>query len=584
MPENKINNIRHSLSHLLAMVVLKKFPQAKLGIGPTITNGFYYDFLLPQKIAAEDLLSLEKEMKKLIKQKIDFKKTALPRSQALEKVKKEKQNFKIELIDDLPDGEEISFYESGDFSDLCRGPHVENTSEINPDAFKLTDLAGAYWRGSEKNQMLTRIYGVAFTTEKELTAHLKMMEEAKKRDHRQLGKEMDLFSFSELVGSGLPLWTPKGTIIRQELDDFVWQLRKKYNYQKVSIPHITKKDLYQVSGHWEKFKDELFKIKTRENHELAIKPMNCPHHTQIYAHLPRSYRDLPQRYAETTMVYRDEQTGELAGLSRVRCITQDDAHAFCRYSQVKEEMIKIIAIVNSFYQPFDFDLKVRLSLHDPKDFDKYIGQPKTWQKMEKQLKELLQEQKIKHEEALGEAAMYGPKIDFMANDSLGREWQLATIQLDYNMPERFQLACTNEKGQEEPVAMLHAAITGSIERFISILIEHLAGNFPVWLAPIQIKILTVSENHTKFAEELKQEFEQYNLRVEIDNSAETLGNKIRKNSREKIPYTLVIGDKEMSSKNLAVRVRDQKQLLNLSRKDFINQITKNINERKLNLI
>lgn len=583
MEEEKIFKIRHSLAHILAMAILKKFPAAKLGVGPVIDHGFYYDFLLPEKISDADLKDLEKEMKKIVKEKISFTKSIAARTEALAEVQKLEQNFKTELINDLPETEELSFYQSGNFKDLCRGPHVENTTEIDASAFCLTHIAGAYWRGDEKREMLTRVYGLAFVTPEELEAHLAMLEEAKKRDHRILGKQLDLFTFSELVGAGLPLWTPKGTLIRQELDAFIWQLRSQYDYQKVAIPHITKKDLYEVSGHWQKFSEELFKINTREGHEFAMKPMNCPHHTQIYNHLPRSYRDLPQRYAETTMVYRDEQSGELSGLSRVRCITQDDAHVFCRENQVKEEVLKIVNIVQTFYQTFGFELKIRLSLHDPAQMEKYLGDEETWKKTENDLRELLNSSKLKFSEGLGEAAMYGPKIDFMAQDSIGRGWQVATIQLDRNLPERFDLFCTNEEGKEERIVMIHAAIAGSLERFTSVLIEHLAGEFPLWLAPVQIKILTVSEKHAEFAHNLANEFKIANLRVEIDDSNETLGNKIRKNSAEKIPYTIVIGDKEIASAELAIRVRGEKDLLNISKESFIQQTFEKIKNRDLNL-
>lgn len=569
MEESKVFKIRHSLAHILAMAVLEKFPDAKLGIGPVIDNGFYYDFSLSKKISDEDLPDLEARMKKIVQEKISFTKTIATRDEALKEVEKTQQNFKTELINDLPEAEELSFYQSGSFKDLCRGPHVESSAEINIDAFCLTQTAGAYWRGDEKREMLVRIYGLAFETKQELADYKQMLEEAKKRDHRLLGKQLDLFTFSELVGPGLPLWTPKGTILREELDAFIWQLRSQYDYQKVTIPHITKKSLYDVSGHSQKFADDLFTITTREGHEFAMKPMNCPHHTQIYNHLPRSYRDLPQRYAETTMVYRDEQSGELSGLARVLSITQDDAHVFCRENQVKDEVLKIVTIVKTFYKTFGFELKIRLSLHDPKHLEKYLGDEATWKKTENDLKDLLNQANLEFSEGLGEAAMYGPKIDFMAQDSLGRKWQVATIQLDRNLPERFDLYCINEKSEQERIVMIHAAIAGSLERFAAVLIEHLAGDFPLWLAPVQIKILTVSENHIDFAKTLATEFKAHNLRVEIDDSNETLGNKIRKNSAEKIPYTLVIGDKEIAESSLAIRVRGQKDLLNINKEEFI---------------
>lgn len=582
MKEEQLDKIRHSLSHIMAMAVLKKFPETQLAIGPTIENGFYYDFLLPEKLSDTALPKLEKTMKQIIQQKISFSKEVISRDEALKKVKG--QPFKTELIHDLPKGEEISFYSSGDFTDLCAGPHVKDSSEINPNAFKLTSTAGAYWRGDEANQMLTRIYGVAFADKAELDKYLKMLEQAKERDHRKLGKDLDLFTFSDLVGAGLPLWTPKGALLRDELDNFVWELRKKHGYSRVAIPHITKKELYITSGHWEKFGDELFKITTREGHEFVMKPMNCPHHTQIYAHTHRSYRDLPQRYAETTMVYRDEQSGELSGLSRVRCITQDDAHVFCSQEQMDEEILKIIDIINTFYPAFGLKLDVRLSLHDPKNLDAYLGTPEVWQVMEKRLRKLLTAEKIKFNEALGEAAFYGPKIDFMSKDSMGRQWQVATIQLDFNMPVRFKLNFTNQAGQEETVVMIHAAIMGSIERFVSMMIEHLSGDFPLWLCPTQLKIITVGEMHAEFAAKFAAEFSQNNIRVEIDDSNETVGNKIRKSAKEKVPYTLVIGDKEMGSDKLSVRVRGKKDLLEIAKQEFISKIKTDIRNRSLNLL
>ncbi len=578
-----LEQIRHSLSHIMAMAVLKKYPEARLGIGPVIENGFYYDFILPDKLSDADLPELEKIMHDIIKQNIEFKKSSASRPEALKKVSAKKQDFKEELINDLPKDEEITFYQSGDFEDLCAGPHIKNSKEIPIDGFKLTHVAGAYWHGDEHREMMTRIYGLAFANKKDLEEHLKMLEEAKNRDHRKLGKDLDLFTFSDLVGAGLPLWTPKGTVLRQELDNYVWELRQKYGYERVTIPHITKKELYQTSGHWEKFAEELFRIKTREDHDFVMKPMNCPHHTQIYAHLPRSYRDLPQRYAETTMVYRDEQSGELSGLQRVRCITQDDAHVFCRFSQMRQEISNIADIIQNFYGAFGFPLKRRLSLQDPKNMDNYLGNEEVWQKMENELRELLKKNKMDFEEGVGEAAFYGPKIDFMAKDSLGREHQVATIQLDFNMPERFDLFCTNEQGTQERIVMLHCAIMGSIERFTSNLIEHLAGQFPVWLAPVQIKILTVGQNHLDFAEKLAQEFKKENIRVEIDDTAETVGNKIRKSAHEKVPYTLVIGDKEIGSDTLAVRVRGQKDLLNVAKQKFIDKIKTQIKHRDLKL-
>ncbi len=418
-------------------------------------------------------------------------------------------SYKIELIDELEKNKEkITLFTSGKFTDLCRGGHVLDTKEIKPDSFKLSRVAGAYWRGDEKNAMLTRIYGVAFENKKGLETYETQMAEAKKRDHKILGPELDLFTFSDLVGAGLPLWTPKGTLVRNLLDDLVWSLRLMRDYEKVEIPHITKKELYEKSGHWAKFQNELFKIKTREGHEFAMKPMNCPHHTQIYARKLWSYKELPQRYANTTTCYRDEQSGELSGLSRVRAFAQDDAHVFCRMSQVKEEFLKIWDIIHEFYGVFGFELKVRLSLHDPKTPEKYLGGKENWDIAENMLREIIKEKKVKAIDGVGEAAFYGPKLDFMAKDSIGREWQVATIQLDMNMPERFDLVCVNEKGERERIVMIHAAIMGSIERFLSILIEHTSGNFPLWLSPVQVKIAPVKESNFKKGGRNRRAFEK----------------------------------------------------------------------------
>lgn len=583
MNRDALDRMRHSAAHMLAAAVRELFPGVKLGIGPTIEHGFYYDFLFPEDTALSevDLPKIEEKMKKIIGGEHAF----IGRSVSKEEAEKEMADepFKKELIEELASEDQaFTIYESGPFKDLCRGGHVENTGDIPVEGLQLDRVAGAYWRGSEKNPMLTRIYGLLFQTKQELDAYVTMREEAKKRDHRTVGIELDLFTFSDLVGAGLPLWTPKGTIMRNALDEYVWELRKERGYEKVTIPHITKRDLYETSGHWQKFAHDLFRITTREGHEYALKPMNCPHHTQLYNHIGRSYRELPQRYAETTMVYRDEQSGELSGLSRVLCITQDDAHVFCRESQVKEEMIHIWNIIESFYAATGFGtLAVRLSLHDPEHFEKYLGTKDIWEKSEQQLRELIQERGAAFYEAKGEAAMYGPKIDFIAKDSLGREWQVATIQGDRNMPERFDLTCINEKGEKERIVMVHAAIMGSIERFLSVLIEHHAGAFPVWLAPVQVALLPVStEKHLTGTFEIAREFEAAGIRVAVDQAEETVGNKIRKTSKQKVPYILVIGEKELSSALLTVRVRGQESQVQMTREEFVARICGEIRERK----
>jgi len=574
MTLEQLEHVRHSAAHMLAAAILNLYPGTKLGIGPTVENGFYYDFLFPSGvvISETDLESIEIKMRQIIKGGHNFIGRTISAAEA--EVEEAEQPFKLELIREFSsEGKELTIYESGPFKDLCRGGHVENTKEIPVGGLKLQRVAGAYWRGSEKNPMLTRIYGLLFETKEELDSYLEKLEEAKKRDHRKLGAELDLFTFSDLVGAGLALWTPKGTLLRNTLDDFVWQLRKERGYEKVSIPHITKKDLYETSGHWDKFKDDLFKITTREGHEFAMKPMNCPHHTQIYNHLARSYRDLPQRYAETTMCYRDEQSGELHGLSRVRGFAQDDAHVFCRESQVKEEMFKIWDIIEAFYKAVGFgELRVRLSLHDPKNFEKYLGTKDVWERTEKQLREMVQERGVEAFEALGEAAMYGPKIDFMAKDSIGREWQVATIQIDRNQPERFDLVCTNEQGEKERIVMVHAAIMGSIERFLSILIEHHAGAFPVWVSPVQVQLAPVSSKHVDGARDLVKELSAAGIRVGIDEADETIGNKVRKAAGQKIPYIVVVGDKELGGEPWMIRVRGQKDQISMSKTAFIEKV------------
>src|SRR3989344_4821184 len=559
MPRNSIDAVRHSLAHLLGAAVLELYPGSKLAIGPSIDDGFYYDIDVRGKISDTDLPRIETEMRKILKTWDKFEEIKETAQSA--KKRYVGNAFKLELIEELAQKKEkITSYQSGKFIDLCRGGHVEKASDIKPDSFKLSRVAGAYWRGDEKNPQLTRIYGYAFGTKKELDDYVKILEEAKKRDHKKLGPELDLFTFSDLVGPGLPLWTPKGTLLRNILDDFVWSLRKQHDYQQVDIPHITKKELYEKSGHWDKFQDELFKITTREGHLFAMKPMNCPHHTQIYARKPHSYRELPQRYANTTKDYRDEQTGELSGLSRVRAFTQDDAHVFCRMNQVKEEFLKVWDIVHEFYKSFGFELKVRLSRHDPEHMEKYLGEEKKWQSAEKILNEIIKEKKVRAIDGLGEAAFYGPKLDFLAKDSIGREWQVATIQLDMNMPERFDLSCINEKGEKERIVMIHAAIMGSIERFISIAIEHYAGAFPLWLSPVQVAILPISENQNKWSESIAEELRSEGIRVEINFDNETLGKKIRQAELQKIPYLLIIGEKEVGAKTVSVRQRSNGDL------------------------
>lgn len=576
-PED-LSPLRHTLSHLMAAAVLEHYPDATLTLGPAIENGFYYDIKFAEAPSDNDLKKIEETMRKLLPTWKEFFHREVSKDEALALYKG--NPFKTELINEIAEkGETITLYTCGDFTDLCRGGHVEHPAQdIDPDSFTLSHIAGAYWRGKETNPMLTRIYGFAFASKEDLDTHLMQIEEAKKRDHKKLGKELDIFIFSDLVGSGLPLWTPKGTLLRNLLDDFVWELRRARGYERVEIPHITKKELYEKSGHWAKFQNELFKITTREGHLFAMKPMNCPHHTQIYDRKQWSYRDLPQRYANTTMCYRDEQTGELSGLSRARSFTQDDAHVFCRLDQTKEEFLKVWDIVYEFYGAFGFDLTVRLSTHDPAHPEKYLGDEARWAVAEGMLADIIKEKSVDAIDGLGEAAFYGPKLDFMANDSIGRQWQVATIQLDMNMPENFDLTCINEKGERERIVMIHAAIMGSIERFMSILIEHTAGVFPVWLSPVQISVLPISEKHLLKAREITEALHTAGIRTYCDDSNETLGKKIRAWKVEKTPYAIVFGDKEAESGMLTLEKRSgEKETLTLE--DIVGKLREEISSR-----
>ncbi|MCL5436161.1 MAG: threonine--tRNA ligase [Patescibacteria group bacterium] len=578
--DDQLTKIRHSLSHLMSMAVQELYPKVGLGVGPTIEDGFYQDYDLPETLAPAILPKLEKRMRQMIGKNIKFEQHDMDFAEALKLYKHDP--YKTELIKDLKAAGEkkVSFYRSDWFDNLCAGPHVNSTKEIDPDAFKLTQIAGAYWRGDEKNKMLTRIYGVAFANKPALDEYLVKLEEAKKRDHKILGPKLDLFTFSDLVGAGLPLFTPKGTLIRDLLDSLVWKLRQARGYERVDIPHITKKDLYERSGHWSKFSNELFRINTREGHVFAMKPMNCPHHIQIYARKQWSFRELPQRYASTTKVYRDEQTGELSGLARVRSITQDDAHVFCRLNQAEEELNKIWDIVHEFYAACKLPLKLRLSLHDPEHQEKYLGDKAHWKEAEKILFKIANAHKTEFWEAPGEAAFYGPKLDFMATDSLSREWQVATIQLDVNMPRQFDLTCVAENGKPEPIVMIHAAIMGAIERFLAVIIEHFGGAFPLWLAPVQVSVIPVSDKFTVYAEKLAEELRSNDLRVEVDERNESVGKKIREAEMQKAPYMLVVGEKEQALGNLTVRKRGEKDQTGEKLEAFTKRLEKEIKEKR----
>lgn len=573
MKEKKdIEIIRHSLSHIMAAAVLEMFPEAKLGIGPSIENGFYYDFDLPRTLIPEDLPLIEEKMREILKEDLKFERAEAPIEKALEEAKRLKQIYKAELIEDLVKAGEtqVSFYRTGNFVDLCAGPHVNSTKEIDSVGFKLSSIAGAYWRGSEKNKMLQRIYAFAFNSKEELKNHLENIEEAKKRDHRKLGRELDLFHIDEEVGSGLVLWHPKGAMLWRLIEDFWFKEHLKNGYELVRSPHIGNQRLWEKSGHWGFYSSSMYPPlevgqtleekkqgkKVEVSEQYLLKPMNCPFHVQIYNNSPHSYRELPMRWAETGTVYRFEKTGELSGLTRVRGFTQDDAHIICREDQVKDELKRVVDFILFIYKSFGFDIdsvKVYLSLRDPQNKDKYAGDDAGWNFTESVLREVAKEKKLNFTEELGEAAFYGPKLDFKIKDVLGREWQCSTLQFDFNLPNRFEMKFTNEKGEEERPYMLHRALFGSFERFVGLLIEHYAGAFPTWLAPVQVIILPIADRHIDYAKKVADELRKQEARVQINDRSETVGKKIRDAEIQKVPFMLVIGDKEIEAEKVSVR-------------------------------
>jgi threonyl-tRNA synthetase len=601
MKDDNLHKIRHSLAHIMAAVIHKRYPEAKFGVGPVVENGFYYDVSLDEPIELNVLPKIRKEMQKMISQKIEFSKEDWPIDKAIEYFTAQKQDFKVELLKDLRDKgttavadsgdsdlvepgsvvSEVTIYRTGDFVDLCRGPHVENTSEIDSKAFDLLKVSGAYWRGNEENPQMQRIYGVAFTTEAELVKYKEMLVEAEKRDHRKLGKELDLFLFSDLVGSGLPLFTPRGTLLRTLLGDYSLELKKELGFEEVWVPHMTKKSLYEASGHWDKFGGELFLVTSQEtSDELVLKPMNCPHHAQIFASQPRSYKDLPIKYMENTTVYRDEKSGELNGLERVRSITQDDCHTFCSQDQVSESVNGLILAISKLYESLAMPIdRVHLSFRDSSD--KYLGDTELWQTAQDSLTELAHNNKLEYVVDEGEAAFYGPKIDFIAKDALGRETQVGTIQLDFVQPERFGLEYTDSDGIKKQPVMIHAAILGSFERFLSVYIEHTAGAFPLWLAPEQVRVLPISEKFVDYAGQIKDQLKQANIRVTMDDSNESLGKRIRNSELYKIPYTVIVGEKEQESATLAVRKYSQGDLGSSNVEEFITTLVENIKNKSL---
>lgn len=578
--EQNVMKMRHTLSHVLAAALVEMYPGVQFGVGPATATGFYYDIDLSEvkdaegnvmKITDADLPKIQKKMYSIINKKFELIYSEKSREEALAWAKENHQKYKVELIEDLPESEIISFYQLGDFTDLCKGPHVENTGKVG--AFKLIKVAGAYWRGDEKREMLTRIYGVAFETEEELKEYLQRLEEAKARDHRKLGKELDLFSFSELVGAGLPLFSPRGTVLRDVLTNYSLSLRAKHGFERVWTPHITKLDLYKASGHYAKFGAELFLVHSQVNgEEFALKPMNCPHHAQIFASRPRTYKEMPVRYMESTTDYRDEKSGELGGLSRVRSLTQDDTHVFCRKEQIKAEIQNLVGIVRELYTVVGMSkLRARLSYRN--DEDKYLGDKSLWEMAQTQIKEAAIENGLDYFEMEGEAAFYGPKIDFMAEDAIGREHQVATIQLDFVQPERFGLTFVNENGEKEQPVMIHHATLGSIERFMSVFIEHTSGWFPFWCAPEQVRILTVNDQVLDYVEKIKQILSEVtletplkhnDLRFTADVSDESLGKKIKRAVSMKTPVLLIVGERDKENGTVSVREKDAEKTVKLT--------------------
>jgi threonyl-tRNA synthetase len=564
------NTFWHSSAHLFAEALEALYPGVKFGIGPPIDNGFYYDVDLGDRAFGEDdLRAIEAKMKELAKKESVFQRKDVSKAEALEYFKKKGDEYKLELINDLTDGK-ITFYEQGNFTDLCRGPHIPNTGFIK--AIRLLNVAGAYWRGNEKNKMLTRVYGITFPKQKELDDYLHVLEEAKKRDHRKLGKELELFAFSEKVGMGLPLWLPKGTILRERLEQFMRRAQIKAGYDPVVTPHIGSKQLYVTSGHYEKYgKDSFQPIRTPdENEEFLLKPMNCPHHCEIYKTKPRSYRDLPIRLAEFGTVYRYEQSGELHGLTRVRGFTQDDAHIFCRPDQVKDEFIKVIDLVLHVFRSLGFEnYTAQVSLRDPANKEKYIGEDSLWDAAERHIQEAADERGLKTVAVKGEAAFYGPKLDFMVKDALGRSWQLGTIQVDYQLPKRFELEYVGSDNQRHQPVMIHRAPFGSLERFVAVLIEHCAGNFPLWLAPDQVAVLPISERFNDYAAKVYDMLKAQDIRGLLDDRDEKIGRKIRDAEMKKIPFMLIVGEREAAESTVAIRQHGQGDQGSVSLDDFV---------------
>jgi threonyl-tRNA synthetase len=575
-----LEHLRHSAAHLLAAAVMELWPTTKRTIGPAIENGFYYDFEFDHSVSEDDFPKIEQKMREILKSWKGFVGREVSAQQAKEAYKG--NAYKLELIEEFSkEGQTLTFYKSGEYEDLCRGGHIDHPDQ-SLKHFKLLKIAGAYWRGDEKNKMLTRIYGTAWPSKEELDAYLLQLEEAKKRDHKKLGKELDLFTFSPLVGSGLPLYTPRGALIRRLLNQYVEEMQSQEGYEQVWTPQIAKAELFKKSGHYDKYHEDMIEVKSHySDEEMFLKPMNCPQHTQIYASRPRSYKDLPIRLTDFSMLYRDERPGELNGLARVRAFSQDDCHIFCREDQVDAEIDRALTMTKKIMATFGFKYRYRMSTRDPQHPEKYHGDPATWKRLEDWMVTIMKRNDIEYYDGPGEAAFYAPKMDLMAVDALGREWQLSTVQIDYVMPERFGLRYVDTDGAEKTPVMIHRAIIGSAERFMMILIEHFAGAFPLWLAPVQAVIVPISQDQNEYAEGVLSSLKQAGIRAENWNEAESMQNRIRKAEHQKIPYILIVGKRETEEGSVAVRMRGNKQGGTKKVEDIVGEMKKAIDERSI---
>lgn len=579
--EDGLEVLRHSTAHLMAQAIKRLYPNVKLGVGPVIEGGFYYDLDMEETITPEDLPKIEKEMKKIVDEALEIRRVEVSREKAKERYKEIGDDLKLELIDDIPEGQSISIYEQGEFFDLCRGVHVPHTGKIK--VFKLLNISGAYWRGDSDNKMLQRIYGTAFEKKSQLEEHLRLLEEAKERDHRKLGKELDIFTVSQKVGQGLPLWLPKGATIRRTIERYIVDLETKLGYDHVYTPVLGSVDLYKTSGHWDHYQDDMFPTMEMDNEDLVLRPMNCPHHMMVYKNELHSYRNLPVRIAELGTMHRHEMSGALAGLQRVRGMTLNDAHIFARPDQLKEEFIRVVELIQNVYKDFGIDdYYFRLSYRDPEDTDKYVDNDEMWNKAEALLKETMEEMNVEFVEAKGEAAFYGPKLDVQVKTALGKDETLSTVQLDFHLPERFDLTYIGEDGKEHRPVVIHRGVVSTMERFVAFLIEEYKGAFPTWLAPVQAKIIPVSlDVHMDYAKKVEDRLRREGIRVELDVRDEKLGYKIRESQTQKIPYSLVLGDKEMNDEAVNVRKYGEKDSDTISLEDFAQQMVAEVNHHKL---